>query len=123
MSEKRHLPLHPEDFQLQLNLFPDEMTDVEKAALEEEVEESEQKITKTITVTKQKPVRKPIDTSNLPVNEHHIYPEGTTDEDGRLKDGYVEIGTEVSERLEIIPSRMYVERSIRHKVIPVSQMR
>lgn len=123
MSEKKHLPLHPEALQLQLSLFPDEMTDEEKAALKKDVEESEQKMTKTITVTRKKPARKPLDTTSLPVREHHIYPEGTTDENGSLKAGYVEMGTEVSERLEIIPSSMFVDRTVRHKVIPASQMR
>ena len=112
MTEK-HLPLDP----AQLLLFDQEaMTPEEKAALEAEVKAREETITKTITV-KVRPARKPLDDSKLPVVEEHIYPEGTTDENGRLLDGYVEIGTEVNSRYELVPARMCIHRTIRHKVI------
>jgi len=112
MSEKR-LPLDP----AQLNLFDQkELTEEERAAIEAESKAQEEAITKTITV-KVKPTRKPLDESKLPVEEEHIYPVGTTDENGKLLEGYVEIGTEESSHLEIVPAKMYVHKTIRHKVI------
>lgn len=116
MSEKKHLPLDPN----QLSLFSDEelaqMTPEEKKELEAEAEKKEEYVEKTIKVRKN-PKPRDIDLSNLPVNETHIYPEGTTDEEGNLKDEYEEIGTEVSKRIEKIPASVYVNCIIRHKVI------
>lgn len=112
MTEK-HLPIDP----LQLNLFEQEhMTDEERAKLVAEVAAAEQTITKTVAV-KEKPARRDLNVSNLPVEECHIYPEGTTDESGLLKDEYEEIGTEESSRLERIPARTYIVKTIRHKVV------
>ena len=51
-------------------------------------------ITKLITV-KEKPSRKSLDMTGLPTVENHIYPKGTTDENGVLLDIYEEIGTEI----------------------------
>lgn len=117
MSEK-HLPIDP----LQLNLFEKEhMTDEERARLAAEMAAAEQTITKTITV-KEKPARRDLNTSALPVEECHVYPDGTTDESGNLKDEYEEIGTEESSRLERIPARTYIVKTIRHKVIAKSDM-
>ena len=73
-------------------------------------------MTRTVKV-KEKPVRKPLDTSLLPVKEINLYPEGTTTEDGELKDDFVEIGTEETLRLERIPEKVYIVKTIRHKVI------
>lgn len=71
MSEK-HLPIDP----LQLNLFEKEhMTDEERAQLAAEMAAAEQTITKTITV-KEKPARRDLNTSALPVEECHVYPMG-----------------------------------------------
>ena len=73
-SEKR-LPLDPN----QLSLFEgDEMTDDERAQLEADVAKAEETITYSVT-RKARPSRKPLDDSRLPVEEEHLYPEGTTD--------------------------------------------
>ncbi|MCD7708661.1 MAG: IS66 family transposase [Clostridiales bacterium] len=112
MSEKR-LPLDPN----QLSLFgEDEIGEEERAATDRDVGKSEETIAKTIK-PKARPARKPIDDSRLPLEEIHVYPEGTTDEDGRLKDEYEELAPEVTKRLEIVPPKIYVVKTIRHKVI------
>lgn len=106
----------------QLLLFDQkEMSEEEKAALEEEVKKAEETITYSVT-RKAKPSRKPLDTSKLPVQETHIYPEGTCDENGNLKPEYVEIGTEESRVLETVPSRVFIHSTIRHKVILKSEV-
>lgn len=111
MSEK-NLPVDP----MQLNLFETEpLSEEERNELEQAIEEQEQTITKTITVSK--PARKPIDTTKLPVEEINIYPDGTTAEDGYLKDEYVEIGTEETLRMETVPAKVYIVKTIRHKVM------
>lgn len=112
MTEK-HLPIDP----VQLLLFDQEqMTDEERAELASAAAKAEEVLTKTITV-KVKPTRRDLNLSGLPVDIVDIYPEGTTDESGNLKDGYVEIGTEETSRLERIPARTYVARVVRHKVM------
>ena len=117
MSEKS-LPLDPN----QLLLFSkEEMSSMEVSRMEGEVRKSEEEITKTIKV-KEKPVRKPLDTSSLPVEVVDLYPEGTTDAEGRLKDDFVEIGKEESSRLERIPAKVYILKTVRHKVIRKSDM-
>lgn len=112
-SEKR-LPLSPDA--LQPSLFGDELTPEEKAAIEADTENAGKEIEKSVK-PKKKPSRRELDTTGLPVRETHLYPEGTTDEDGNLKEGYVEIGTEISDRLGKVPAQVYVDRTIRHKVI------
>ncbi|MGN1232774.1 MAG: transposase [Candidatus Cryptobacteroides sp.] len=117
-SSEKHLPIDP----AQLLLFDQkEMSEEEKAALEEEVKKAEETITYSVT-RKAKPSRKPLDTSKLPVQETHIYPEGTCDENGNLKPEYVEIGTEESRVLETVPSRVFIHSTIRHKVILKSEV-
>ena len=112
MSEK-NLPLDPD----QLLLFEQEhLTDEERARLDKEVEAAEQQMTKTITV-KVKPARRNLDTAGLPTEVVDIYPEGTTDENGKLKDEYVEIGTDESSRLEHIAAKTYIEKTVIHKVM------
>lgn len=112
MSEK-HLPLDPN----QLSLFDQtEMTDNEKAQLDKDVAKAEDTITYSVT-RKAKPARKVLDESNLEVEEVHIYPDGTTDENGALKIEYVEIGVEESRALEIVPASLRIKKTIRHKVI------
>ena len=112
MSEK-HLPLDP----AQLTLFDQqEMTEEEKAALAQDVEKVEETITFSVT-RKAKPSRRTLDDSKLSVKEVHIYPDGTTDENGNLKPEYVEIGTEESRTLEAVPASVYILNTIRHKVI------
>ena len=112
VSEK-HLPLDP----AQLTLFDQqEMTEEEKAALAQDVEKAEETITYSVT-RKAKPSRRTLDDSKLSVKEVHIYPDGTTDENGNLKPEYVEIGTEESRTLETVPASVYILNTIRHKVI------
>ena len=112
MSEK-NLPLDPD----QLLLFEQEhLTDEERARLDKEVEAAEQQMTKTITV-KVKPSRRDLDTTGLPTEVIDIYPDGTTDENGKLKDEYVEIGTDVSSRLEHIAAKTYIKKTVIHKVM------
>ena len=78
MSEK-NLPLDPN----QLFLFSkEEMSSMEISRMEDEVRKSDEEITRTIKV-KEKPSRKPLDTSSLPVEVVDLYPEGTTDGEGR----------------------------------------
>lgn len=48
---------------------------------------------------------------NLPVEVEHIYPENYQAE----KDLLVEIGQEITEELEVVPTRFYIKRYIRHK--------
>ena len=125
MSEKS-LPLDPN----QLFLFSkEEMSSMEISRMEEEVRKSEEEITRTIKVkekpvrkVKEKPVRKSLDTSSLPVEVVDLYPEGTIDEEGRLKDEFIEIGKEESSRLERVPAKVYILKTVRHKVISKSDM-
>lgn len=112
MSEK-NLPLDPD----QLLLFEQEhLTDEERARLDKEVEAAEQQMTKTITV-KVKPSRRDLDTTGLPTEVIDIYPDGTTDENGKLKDEHVEIGTDESSRLEHIAAKTYIKKTVIHKVM------
>lgn len=112
MSEK-NLPLDPD----QLLLFEQEhLTDEERARLDKEVEAAEQQMTKTITV-KVKPSRRDLDTTGLPTEVIDIYPDGTTDENGKLKDEYVEIGTDESSCLEHIAAKTYIKKTVIHKVM------
>ena len=118
MSEK-NLPLDPN----QLSLFTEqEMSSTEKAEVEEEALKAEEDMTRSIKV-REKPARKPLDTSSLPVEEINLYPEGTTEENGTLKDDFVEIGKEESMHLERIPARVYIVKTIRHKVIRKSEIK
>ena len=94
---------------------------MERKSVEQETEKEESTIARTITV-KEKPARRDLNLEGLPVTEHHIYPEGTTDENGTLKSGYVEIGTEESSRLEPTPAKLCVAKTIRHKVILKSEL-
>lgn len=111
MSEK-NLPLDP----AQLNLFETaQLTDEELSELQKAVTEQEQTITRTVKASK--PVRRELDIEKLPVKEINLYPEGTTTEDGRLKDEYIEIGTENTKRIETVPAKVYVVCTIRHKVM------
>ena len=121
MSEKKHLPLDPN----QLSLFSAEdlaqMSPEEKEGLEAEAQKQEETITKTVTVRRQ-PKRRNLDTTGLMVMENHLYPEGCTDSEGKLLESFVEIGTETSDRLEMVAPKLYVERTIRHKVISREDM-
>lgn len=122
-SEKKHLPLDPDA--LQPSLFGDEelsqLTPEQKQEIEDKAEKEDTATARRIK-PKEKAARRSLDTTGLPVEETHLYPEGTTDADGRLKDGYVEIGTSDCERLERIPGKTYISRVVRHKVIPRQEM-
>ncbi len=118
MSEK-HLPLDPN----QLSLFDNEpLTALQIAEAVKANEQTDNTITKLITI-KEKPSRKSLDVTGLPTVENHIYPDGTTDENGALLDIYEEIGTEITSRLEVVPAKLYVSKDIRHKVILKSQIK
>lgn len=119
MSEK-NIPLDP----AQLLLFEEsEMTDAEKAQLETDIKKSEAAMDSALGTRKSKPSRKPLDDKRYPVMDTiHIYPAGATDESGNLKKEYVEIGTEVTRRLEVIPARTGIIETVRHKVMLVSDM-
>lgn len=115
MSEK-NLPFDPN----QLFLFSkEEMSSMEISRMEEEARKSDEEITRTIKV-KEKPARKPLDTSSLAVEVVNLYPEGTTDGEGWLKDDFIEIGKEESSRLERVPAKLYILKTVRHKVISKS---
>ena len=58
----------------------------------------------------------------LPVEVVDLYPEGTTDGEGRFKDDFIEIGKEESSRLERVPAKVYILKTVRHKVIRKSDM-
>lgn len=47
----------------------------------------------------------------------HIYPDGTCDETGKLKPEYIEIGTEEIRTLERVTARVFINSTVRHKVI------
>lgn len=112
MSEKQ-LPLDPD----QLSLFDaKELSAEEKASLEKEVKEYDETVTRVIK-EKRRPSRKPVDISKLQTTEEHIYPEGTTTADGKLRDEYVEVGTERTVRLELVPEHIRAVVTMRHKVI------
>lgn len=71
---------------------------------------------------KEKAVRKSLDTSSLPVEVIDLYPEGTTDGEGRLKDGFIEIRKKESSCLERVPVKVYILKTVRRKVISKSDM-
>lgn len=92
------------------------MSESERAALEADVKKADDTITYTVT-RKAKPSRKPLDDSRLEVVETHIYPDGTCDETGKLKPEYVEICTEETRTLERVTARVFINSTVRHKVI------
>lgn len=117
MSEK-NLSLDPN----QLFLFSkEEISSMEISRMRDEARKSNEEITKTIKV-KEKPARKPLDISSLAVEVVDLYPEGTTDGEGRLKDDFIEIGKEESSRLERVPAKVYILKTVRHKVISKSDI-
>ncbi len=113
MSEK-HLPLNPDE--LQLNLFPEQLSEEEKSKLKAEVASQQKNIDKIISSTKEKPSRKSLDTSKLPVREEHIYPTGID------MNEYNELAPEISDSLERIPAMVYIRRIIRHKYVLKSDL-
>lgn len=115
MSEKKHLPVDPQWLN-HPSLFPELLTEEEKAAIADEAAKAEETITKAVKV-KEKPSRRDLDTTGLPVITEDIYPEGTTDEDGNLLPEYVEIGSESVKRIERRPALNYIHEKKMHKVI------
>ncbi|MCD8312547.1 MAG: IS66 family transposase [Bacteroidales bacterium] len=108
---------HPQLDPNQLDLFGPEQTPApEKTEPSEKTLREEEEIAKSIR-PKSRPARKPIDTSSLPVEVVDIYPEGTTDEMGGLKEDYEELAPEVTDRLERVPAKVYVVRVVRHRVM------
>lgn len=61
--------------------------------------------------------RKPLSVTDLPIETVDVYPEGVLDADGNLRPEYAEIGTEVTDTLEMVPASFYICRRIRHKVV------
>lgn len=118
-TSEKHLPFDP----AQLLLFDQkEMSESERAALEADVKKAEDAITYTVT-RKAKPSRKSLDDSRLEVVETHIYPDGTCDETGKLKPEYVEIGNEETRTLERVTARVFINSTVRHKVILKSDIK
>jgi transposase len=112
MSEK----MIPADPMAEPTLFDLELSESESASIETLKEKDEEVITKIITVKTNKENRKAIDTSKLPVEEEHIYPEGVNAEE------YAEMEPEITETLAIRPAQMYVKRIIRHKYVLKSSL-
>ena len=109
MSEK--LPKNASD--LELTLFDTQLPEESQKRLDAEVKEMEQRNAKVIEVkAHRREVRKPVLSGTLPVKENHIYPEGVKD-----NPDYVEIGTEVTDKLAVIPGQLYVQRDVRHKFV------
>ena len=109
MSEKS-LPLDPSV--LEPTLFDMSLSEDEQAALAAEVKKMEEQNAKAIEVKSHKrEVRKPVMRKDLPVEETHIYPEGVN------PDEYTEIGVETTDRIEIRPALMYIDRTVRHKFV------
>ena len=93
------------------------LTEEEQAALNEEVKKMEEKNAKVIEVkTHKRELRTPITKRDLPVVETHIYPEGIN------PDEYEEIGVEVTDRIAIVPAKMFIERTVRHKMVLKSNL-
>lgn len=113
MSEK-HLPLNPDE--LQLSLFPDQMSADEKAKLQAEAQKEEEKLDKLISTKSEKPSRKPLDTTKLPVKEEHFYPEGINELE------YTELAPEITDSLERIPAQVYIRRIVRYKYVLKSNL-
>ena len=115
MSEK-NLPIDPNALTIP-GLFDDELTDQEKEKLAEEVEKENQEKSRLIKVESfERRVRKPIDTNNLEVVEEHIYPENINTEE------YVELDTETTDSLVLVPARLYIKRIVRHKFVLKSNL-
>jgi transposase len=111
MSEK-NLPSDPMQ---EPTLFDNEMTISEALAIDVQKAKDEEIITRTITVKAGKDNRKALDTTKLPVEEEHLYPENITEE-------YVEIAPEVTDTLAIQPAKMYIKRIVRHKFVLKSSL-
>ena len=109
MSEK--LPKKAED--LEPTLFDAQLPEAEQKKLDAEVKEMEEQNARTIEVkAHRREIRKPVLSGDLPVDEHHHYPDGV-----QGNPDYVEIGVEITDKLAVIPGKLYVHRDIRHKFV------
>lgn len=110
MSEK-NLPLDPAALS-EPTLFDEPLTDEERAELEAAVKKDEEAAAKLIKVRGfERKARGVIDTANIEVREEHVYPEVEDREE------YTELAPEVTDSLVIVPSRIYVHRIVRHKLV------
>ena len=114
MSEKRHLPLDPAQLLLP---FPAEEPDSSHAVQRRGNIQGIRNRRCGRSPGRRHPVRRRLDTTALEVVETHLWPDGTTDSDGRILESYAEVGTETTDRLECIPASIYISRIIRHKVV------
>ena len=112
MSEKK-LPVNPMD---EPTLFDEVISESESLEIENQKAKDEEVITRTITVKSKRENRKAMDTSNLPVEEQHIYPEGINEEE------YTELAPEITDSLAIKPAQIYVKRIVRHKYVLKSSL-
>ncbi|MBQ9712773.1 MAG: IS66 family transposase [Bacteroidales bacterium] len=112
---ERHTDYDPN----QLLLFEDcSFTEEEKEVVDSLMQETPAKEKSAKNRKKAKPHgRKPLSVTGLPTETVDVYPEGVLDSDGNLLPEYEEIGTEVSESLEMTPAKFYRRRLVRHKVV------
>ena len=112
---ERHTDYDPN----QLLLFEDcSFTEEEKEVVDSLMQETPAKEKSAKSRKKSRPHgRKPLSVTGLPTETVDVYPEGVLDSDGNLLPEYEEIGTEVSESLEMAPAKFYRRRLVRHKVV------
>ena len=116
-SEKR-LPLNPVD--LMPSLFDALLTDEQERALQVEAQRLNSEIEEAIAVEKhirkKRDKNRTLDASKLEIVEKVIIPEGVD------LDEYVVIDKEVTDKLIYVPSRIYIERTIRPRYVLKSHM-
>ena len=116
-SEKR-LPLNPVD--LMPSLFDALLSDEQERALQVEAQRLNSEIEEAIAVEKhirkKRDKNRTLDASKLEIVEKVITPEGVD------LDEYVVIDKEVTDKLIYVPSRIYIERTIRPRYVLKSHM-
>ena len=118
-KSEKNLPLNPEE--LRPTLFDEVLTDEERAEIETAQAKLNQEIESTLEDVKphkrkKRDSNRTIDTSKLEVEEIEVVPEGIN-----LAD-YTIIDTEVSDKLIFVPSRIYIERTIRPRYVLKSHL-